>query len=62
MLSLIKGVNMITLTIFAFVFLIDVIAIVITIAAESFMLFPIIDLLIAVLIVVFIVKALTNKK
>ena len=53
---------MITLTIFAFVFLIDVIAIVITIAAESFMLFPIIDLLIAVLIVVFIVKALTNKK
>lgn len=53
---------MITLTILAFVFIVGVIVVVLAIAAEGMIVFPLLDIAVAVAIIVGIVRVLSPKK
>lgn len=53
---------MITLTILAFLFVVGVIVVILVIAAEGLVVFPLLDLAVAVAIVVAIVRVLSPKK
>lgn len=52
---------MITLTVLAFIFVVGILAIVIAIAAEGMIIFPIIDIAVAIGIIAFFVKVLSRK-
>lgn len=53
---------MITLTILAFMFVVGVIVVILAIAAEGMIVFPLIDIAVAVAIIVAIVRILSPKK
>ena len=53
---------MITLTVLAFIFVVGILAIVLAIAAEGMIIFPIIDIAVAVAIIAFFVRVLSPKK
>ena len=52
---------MITLTVLAFIFVVGILAIVLAIAAEGMIIFPIIDIAVAIGIIAFFVKVLSRK-
>ena len=53
---------MITLTIVAFMFVVGVIVVILAIAAEGLVIFPLLDLAVAVAIIVAIIRILSPKK
>ena len=53
---------MITLTVLAFMFVIGIFFVILAIAAEGMIIFPVIDIAIAIAIIVFFVRTLSSKK
>lgn len=53
---------MITLTVLAFIFMVGVLVIIVSIAAEGMVIFPIIDIIIAILILRLLFKGFSSKK
>lgn len=60
--TLTGGKFMVTLTILAFVFIVGVLIVILSIAAEGMIIFPIIDIAVAIAIISFFVRVLSPKR